>query len=281
MNENGLKLQVLYTVLSASKNIVVLCIVLGLTGCLNNPRFSSLESPERTSSTKQPTVTPTKAAQNRPNTYQVKGGDTLYSIAFRFGMDYRKLAAANDIDQSYRIFQGQTLVLAEATPKSISPVVSAPAVAPSNSTPTTQNKAPSQEIGSSKGTAIAPRTTNISWVWPHNGKIVRTFSSDLSTSKGIDLSGRIGDSVLAAASGTVVYAGSGLPGYGNLIIIEHPNSLLSAYAYNQEILVKEKEQVAAKQVIAKMGKQGDQPRLHFEIRQNGKPVDPIRFLPSR
>jgi lipoprotein NlpD len=99
--------------------------------------------------------------------------------------------------------------------------------------------------------------------------------------KGIDLRGRIGDSVVAATNGVVVYAGNGLPGYGNLIILEHPGSLLSAYAFNEKILVKERDRIAAGQKIATMGKQGDQPGLHFEIRQSGKPVNPIRFLPKR
>jgi len=120
-----------------------------------------------------------------------------------------------------------------------------------------------------------------SWKWPHNGKIVRTYASGSSSQKGIDIIGRIGDSVLAATNGVVVYAGNGLPGYGNLIIIEHSNSLLSAYAFTQKILVKEKEQSKTGQKIATMGKQCDQPGLHFEIRQNGKPVDPMKFLPGQ
>ncbi|EAR10250.1 murein hydrolase activator EnvC family protein [Reinekea blandensis] len=103
----------------------------------------------------------------------------------------------------------------------------------------------------------------------------------MSDRKGIDLRGRIGDSVVAATNGVVVYAGNGLPGYGNLIILEHSGSLLSAYAFNDEMLVKEKDRVRSGQQIATMGKQGDQPGLHFEIRRNGKPVDPLTYLPDR
>lgn len=103
----------------------------------------------------------------------------------------------------------------------------------------------------------------------------------MSTRKGIDLQGRIGDSVVAATNGVVVYAGNGLPGYGNLIILEHSGSLLSAYAFNDEMLVTEKDRVRSGQKIATMGKQGDQPGLHFEIRRNGKPVDPLTYLPDR
>lgn len=110
---------------------------------------------------------------------------------------------------------------------------------------------------------------------------MRTFDSNVSDRKGVDLTGEIGDSVVAAASGSVVYAGNGLPGYGNLIILEHQGSLLSAYAFNQELLVSEQDRVTKGQAIARMGRQGDQPSLHFEIRQEGKPVDPMRFLPRR
>ncbi len=269
---------------SASKFSLLILAVVFLNGCLNNARFASLEpgsvvTQPASAATNQPTP---KSVAN-PEFYLVKPGDTLYSIAFRFGLDYRKLAQANAIDQSFRIYEGQSLALKEVdlrtTQASKKPVANPETTSPKVNTPVT--KVNSQEIDAQVTVSRPAESPNNSWKWPHNGKIVRTYLSSSSDRKGIDLSGRIGDSVLAATNGVVVYAGNGLPGYGNLIIIEHANSLLSAYAFNEKMLVKEKDQVQAGQRIATMGKQGDQPGLHFEIRHNGKPVDPLGYLPKR
>lgn len=226
--------------------------------------------------------------ENRPAEYQVRRGDTLYSIAFRFGLDYRRLAAANDIDRRFTIYPGQVLALREAAAPAVAAAPSRPSTSSSPARPTTGNSASqtvtnttSAPTASSTSPATASNNNQLSWVWPHDGKIVRTFNSNVSDRKGVDLTGEIGDSVVAAATGSVVYAGNGLPGYGNLIILEHQGSLLSAYAFNQELLVSEQDRVTQGQAIARMGRQGDQPSLHFEIRQEGKPVDPMRFLPPR
>jgi lipoprotein NlpD len=136
-------------------------------------------------------------------------------------------------------------------------------------------------------TAVAPGSTvtatddeKLSWMWPSDGKIVATF--DEGKSKGIDIAGKLGQQVMAAGAGKVMYAGSGIRGYGNLVIVKHSNSLLSAYAHNRSIVVKEGQTVSKGQVIAEMGdSDADSVKLHFEIRQQGKPVDPSRFLPSR
>lgn len=127
----------------------------------------------------------------------------------------------------------------------------------------------------------APAATgNTDWVWPVNGKVLATFNDN--TNKGLDLAGSIGDPVMAAQGGQVVYVGSGLRGYGKLVIIKHNNSFLSAYAHNQDILVKEKQTVQKGQKIATLGKSdADRPMLHFEIRRQGKPVDPMKYLPPR
>ena len=120
----------------------------------------------------------------------------------------------------------------------------------------------------------------LSWMWPSDGKIVATF--DEGKNKGIDIAGRPGQQVMAAGAGKVMYAGSGIRGYGNLVIVKHSNSLLSAYAHNRSIVVKEGQNVNKGQVIAEMGdSDADSVKLHFEIRQQGKPVDPSRFLPTR
>ena len=128
--------------------------------------------------------------------------------------------------------------------------------------------------------AAAPGDEKISWMWPSEGKVIGTF--DEGKNKGVDIAGKAGQQVVAAGAGKVMYAGSGIRGYGNLVIVKHSNSLLSAYAHNRAIVVKEGDNVAKGQVIAEMGdSDADTVKLHFEIRQQGKPVDPSRFLPSR
>ena len=268
----------------ASKYSLGLLVAVILTGCLNSSRFSSLEPNLDTKSVSSPTrlaVAPQSVAN--PDFYLVKPGDTLYSIAFRFGLDYQRLAHRNAIGVDYRIFEGQSLTLKESDEATkispARPVTIAKNSPPPANSPVTKNNSQTNDVTPrSKESITAPPNV---WVWPHKGKIVRTFKANSSSNKGIDIGGQIGDSVDAATSGTVVYAGNGLPGYGNLIIIEHPNSLLSAYAFAERILVKEKDLVQVGQQIATMGKQGDQPSLHFEIRQNGKPVDPLGILPRR
>ena len=267
----------------ASKFSLGLLITIILTGCLSSSRFSSLES----SGEKIPLSSTTRLAVGQqsianPDFYLVKPGDTLYSIAFRFGLDYQRVAQRNAIGSDYLIFEGQSLTLKEsAEPTKITPA--RPSVASKNGGAAakgavTKNNSQTNDVTPSAKEKL--KATRNTWVWPHKGKIVRMFSANSSSNKGIDIGGQIGDSVLAATSGTVVYAGNGLPGYGNLIIIEHGNSMLSAYAFAEQILVKEKDGVQGGQQIATMGKQGDQPSLHFEIRQNGKPVDPLRVLPK-
>ncbi|HEV7855554.1 MAG TPA: peptidoglycan DD-metalloendopeptidase family protein, partial [Herminiimonas sp.] len=127
--------------------------------------------------------------------------------------------------------------------------------------------------------AASPDEDSVSWTWPAEGKIVASFDDG---KKGIDISGKLGQPVLAAGAGKVMYAGSGIRGYGNLVIVKHTNNLLSAYAHNKTILVKEGQNVSKGQKIAEMGdSDADAVKLHFEIRQQGKPVDPSKFLPSR
>jgi lipoprotein NlpD len=120
----------------------------------------------------------------------------------------------------------------------------------------------------------------LSWIWPTDGKVVGTFEEG--KNKGLDIAGKLGQRVMAASAGKVMYAGSGIRGYGNLVIVKHSNNVLSAYAHNRTILVKEGDPVSRGQAIAEMGNSdSDSVKLHFEIRQQGKPVDPSRFLPSR
>lgn len=266
-------------------------LLLLLSGCLNHSKFSALEPISRPiGQKKQPAeaASPSYVREGKtPTHYLVKPGDTLYSIAFRYGLDYKKLAYANNIDSQYRIYEGHTLLLKEAQPPktTVSSPHSNSAKKTSNAThsrrKTENQNTTSQNVDKPKVASESTVTAKNTWKWPHYGKIVRTFSSSTSGNRGIDMQGRIGDAVSAATNGVVVYAGNGLPGYGNLVILEHSNGLLSAYAFNEKILVKEDEKVSTGQKIATMGKLGDQPGLHFEIRQNGKPINPLNFLPKR
>lgn len=195
-----------------------------------------------------------------PPSYVVRPEDTLYSIAWRHDLDYRDLARWNNIGADFRISVGQVLVLAPRAPNASAPNHRAPiAVAP----PASPRAVPSAANRASR------------WLWPTD----RVGAPRPVPGGGILLSGRLGQDVRAASAGRVVYAGSGLRGYGNLVIIKHADSLLSAYAHNREMLVRDGQEVAAGQVIARMGEGAHQaPVLYFEIRQNGKPIDPLPFF---
>ncbi len=227
--------------------------------------------------------------------YTVLRGDTLYSIAFRYGLDFRRLAAANSIRSPYTIYPGQELRLAEAepiartkaTPTPAKPATSPPAN-PSVQTPepapgpkpvTPVNTGPTPKARAATSTADS-NTPVGSWRWPAQGRVIRRFDGNLH--KGIDISGERGDPVQATAGGRVVYAGSGLAGYGQLLILRHNDEYLSAYGHNDALLVGEGDVVRAGQIIARRGSSGtDTLKLHFEIRRRGRPVDPLGLLPSR
>lgn len=197
-------------------------------------------------------VTDLSHVESIPNTgkYRVAKGETLYSIAFRFGLDYRTLAAINHIKPPYTIQRNQWLSLEERQ-------VSVPLPSP-----------------------VKENYRVVSgWAWPARGKIINSFSA---SNKGVNIAGRKGEPIYAVAGGKVVYSGNGLRGYGNLIIIKHNNLYLSAYAHCRLILVKEGESVKQGQKIAEMGSTGtDKTMLHFEIRRAGKPVDPMSLFKAK
>ena len=224
--------------------------------------------------------------KNVPPVYTVKRGDTLYSIAWNYGYDYRDVAAWNRIRPPYTIYPGQKInLLAAAAGQPSRP----PALVPgpiekskSNTKPQAETSAgTNQQVpGIREITKQTPITTGkVTWAWPTLGKIIKT---DTPISKnGIDISGTPRQDINAAARGEVVYSGSGLLGYGRLIIIKHNDTYLSAYAHNNELLVKEGDQVAIGQAIARMGQTSNgRTILHFEIRKNGQPVDPMKYLPK-
>ena len=200
-------------------------------------------------------------------TYKVRSGDTLYSIAFRHGLDYRSLARINGITLPYTIYPDQVLRLqgsAKLPEKDQGPAVSRAST--SAPVPSKKHNLPS---------SVAR------WHWPLNGEIVGRFSLENPINKGIDIAGKEGDPVLAAADGVVVYAGGNLRGYGKLVIIKHSDNFLSTYGNNAALLVSEGDKVRAGRSIARVGSSAaNQEMLHFEIRRDGKPVDPLGLLPS-
>lgn len=218
--------------------------------------------------------------------HTVRRGETLYSIAWRHDVDHRDLARWNNLANPNVIYPGQRLRL---TPPRGYRSQAASAPSPSGAASArVQAKKSSQRRAQHTQPAPRPRVTRdgpvhwtaIDWQWPIEGRVVQRFSP--SQSKGIDIAGRRGQVVRAAAAGTVVYGGSGLVGYGQLIIIKHNNELLSAYAYNERLYVKEGDRVAGGQEIARLGVGPDkQSKLHFEIRVDGTPVDPLPYMPPQ
>lgn len=212
-------------------------------------------------------------------TREVRAGDTLYSIAWESGRDYRELAAWNHITPPYVIRTGQVLRL--YPPKSARPTAPEPKPAASAAKPEAAHEKTARRKSTAKpvktpGKIVATKFGP--WAWPADGALIERFGP----TKGIGIAGKKGQPVLASAPGTVVYRGSGLRGYGELIIIKHDADFLSAYAHNDRILVKEGNVIRRGQKIAEMGSSGtDRVKLHFEIRHRGTPVDPMAYLPKK
>lgn len=294
----------------------VLATVLAIAGCASNRSAPVIE---RAAAKKPAHRSSLSASDWRPQTYQVQKGETLYGIAFDHGFDYRELAQWNEIGPPYVIKVGQQLRLTPpqqtvvTTPlKQLAPVeiaradnssllktepkaVKLPyaeqgtgekpikAEQPQARPPVAERKEPPKETppeSKDEATAGAEDDNGLEWAWPTPGKVVAGFKEG-SSAKGLDIAGKSGQPVYAAAPGKVVYSGSGLRGYGKLVIIKHNKTYLSAYAHNSLILVKEGQNVARGQKIAEMGdSDADQVKLHFEVRRLGKPVDPMKYLPS-
>ena len=334
--------------------VLVVAATLALAGCAGR---SPVQVVDRSGQGQPVSSAPVPAVPK--DAYIVKKGDTLYSIALDHGLDYRELAAWNNLENPNLILVGQALrvkasgataggdapvvrpiagaaapeqrplgsagdalkrepkagkeaysdqALARARKKEAEPVVVAAAAAAkgeakaeskpparSDGKPEARTEARPEskadakpemkpeakpEAGSEARAADPANNEELTWIWPASGKLIGSFSEG--GNKGIDISGRAGDPVNAAAAGKVVYSGTGLRGYGKLVIIKHNNTFLTAYAHNQTILVKEGQTVGKGQRIAEMGNSDtDQVKLHFEVRRQGKPVDPIKHLPQR
>lgn len=246
--------------------VVVLAAVIALNACAPTPRITVSERSVNYPKTKI-------IAVRLPPYYRVQAGDSLFSIAWTTGLDYSLLGKWNGLKRPWKIYPGQRLRLRKP-------------VQPQRRRASKQQPTQRRIVSTAKKTI--PRTQNTQnnrpvrrWLWPARGKVISRFNLSRGR-KGIAIKGLKGSAVRAAAAGRVVYAGHGLRGYGNLVIIKHNASFLSAYAYNQVLLVKEGEQVRRGQQIAKMGRSGsNRTQLHFEVRKNGRPVDPLRLLPRR
>ena len=222
----------------------------------------------------------------KPGYYTVKPGDTLIRIGLDTGQNFRDIVRWNSLENPNLIEVGQVLRI--VPPSSDNPLVAtrpvpsgsavtATAVAPLR--PASSATAPAQAVAAS-GPQQAATEDDIAWIWPAQGKLIAGF--DEVKNKGYDIDGKAGDAIIAVGDGRVVYAGAGLRGYGNLIILKHNNTYLTAYAHNQTLLVKEDQSVKKGQKIAEMGSSdADRVKLHFEIRRQGKPVDPAKYLPAK
>lgn len=283
---------------------VYLVLLLMVTACTRHTPAPVKDINQNISKSSQPL---SKQNKYQPKYVVVKKGDTLYSIGFSQSIDYKRLATINGINPPYNIYPGQKLrlkPLKTIRPNSIvttQPIISKKSLSRSKSTTNNkvqivENKKPVTNkivakpiIKKTIGKPIIKKTkseqapsSNYRWIWPVSGKVVSTFSNKDISRKGIDISVALGSSVYASNNGTVVYSGDGLRGYGELIIVKHSNNLLSAYAHNTSRLVKEGAVVKQGQVIAKSGKGTDgRALLHFEIRKNGQPVNPLIYLPKK
>jgi lipoprotein NlpD len=230
------------------------------------------------SAVKEPRIkSPVTVVQKRTH-HKVLGGDTLYSISWNYNIDYKEVARWNNIKAPYIIYPGQSIRLTAPLKKK---AVIKKAVQTSKKLATQKPVENKPEVAkkTSKKVKSVKYAKNIIWQWPTKGRLIKSNSPI--SKKGLDIAGKKGQLIKTSAPGVVVYSGSGLLGYGRLIIIKHNETYLSAYAHNSVLMVKEGDSVSSGQKIAKMGKDSNgQVLLHFEIRKNGVPVGPVKYLPK-
>lgn len=254
----------------ARTGAVLLAVV--LAGCVATPR-APVEHRSRDGAVPSPPGSTAQPASVE-RTHAVTRGETLYGIAWQYGLDYQVLARLNGIDDPFLIYVGQRLRLPEAHEQRDRALL-APA-APAPATQLARARPPSPAATDRARATLPPPT----WVWPGRGRVMTPFAVN---GKGIDLAATLGGEVRAAGAGEVVYAGNGIRGYGELVIVRHDDDYLSAYGHNRKIRVQEGDRVKAGDVVAETGYGNDAtaPRLYFEIRRSGKPVDPLQLLPER
>ena len=269
-------------------SLLTLLIAVVLTGCASSTGAPVVDRQHHGQSQ-------TAAKPVTSGTYVVRPKDTLYSIAFRFGRDWKELAASNGINAPYTIKPGQVISLSKKPARSarvpvakpVKPAQTAKQQVPERTTTPKSVAKPASTVTTSKPvdksvTKPVAAAASGKWLWPAEGAVITRFSSSTKLNKGIDIAGQLCQPVRATAKGTVVYAGSDVLGYGELIIIKHDDTYISAYGHNRRLLVNEGQQVAAGQQVAEMGSTGtERVKLHFEIRRQGTPVDPLQYLPGR
>jgi lipoprotein NlpD len=256
--------------------LAALVAALALSGCSNKGRLAPMDDHSIGGARGTTRVLPGAENAGKPGYYTVKPGDTLIRIGMDNGQSWRDIIRWNKLDNPNLIETGQVLRVAPPAPEV---AVARPATSSTATAPMSAASAPSSPATTPAVAPAAPSAAEdaISFQWPARGNLISGF--DESKNKGLDIGGKVGDPVLAAADGRVVYAGAGLRGYGNLIILKHNNTYLTAYAHNQTLLVKEDQVIKRGQKIAEMGNSdADQVKLHFEIRRQGKPVDPAKYL---
>ncbi len=278
--------------------------MLALVGCgshsLNRPPVEDRGTVVSSGGAVATPVKPAPGFENagKPGYYTVKPGDTLIRIGLENGQSHKDISRWNTLENPNKIEVGQVLRVvppiaeagavagAGAVTKPVSsgavitsPIATAPTPAKPASAAAVAASAP-VKVATAPASGSAGADDDIAWIWPGKGNVIAEF--DESKNKGVDISGAAGDPVLAAADGKVVYAGAGLRGYGNLVILKHNNTYLTAYAHNQSLQVKEDQAVKKGQKIAEMGSSdSERVKLHFEVRRQGKPVDPLKYLPPK
>jgi lipoprotein NlpD len=290
--------------LSRGFGLAVCLVSLALAGCGSSPlNRAPVEDRTAIGSTAPvvvPVVKPPPGFENagKPGYYTVKPGDTLIRIGLENGQSQKDITRWNALENPNKIEVGQVLrVIPPVGDTAV--VVSKPVTSGNVTTTAIASAAPvpaKPASASSSAAVVAPvpapvkaapvpavvagADDELGWIWPGKGGVIAEF--DEVKNKGVDIAGSAGDAVVAAADGKVVYAGAGLRGYGNLIILKHNNTYLTAYAHNQSLLVKEDQAVKKGQKIAEMGSSDtDRVKLHFEVRRQGKPVDPLKYLPAK
>lgn len=266
-----------------------------LAGCSTQANRAPVEDRGQSASSASGMDKPLPGAENagKPGYYTIKPGDTLIKIGLEHGQSWKDIARWNNLDNPNVIEVGQVVRVVppgstgtavassgSTSGRGVAPVVVTPIGSSSSAgSSSTATPAPTP-VPAPTPAPVAKGADDVDFIWPASGTLIAGF--DEARNKGFDIGGKAGDPVVAAADGRVVYAGAGLRGYGNLIILKHNNTYLTAYAHNQSLLVKEDQTVKKGQKIAEMGStDADRVKLHFEVRRQGKPVDPARYLPSR